>query len=137
MNILDRPYGALSKTVQLVTPLPSPPRFGIQYHFSWNDANPNDSVPVCGSSLRYYAYGLITRPWDAEIDCFETDGAASTIWRFAHNRASADGVHFNTQPLGSLSRDGRFFLFTSDWDGQLGIESHGTPRSDVWIVKLQ
>jgi hypothetical protein len=27
-------------------------------------------------------------------------------------------------------------MFTSDWDEQLGKETNGTPRSDVWIVKL-
>ena len=68
--------------------------------------------------------------------CIETDGAASTVWRFAHNRATWYPKYFNTQPLGSISRDGRFFLFTSAWDEQLGAESNGTPRSDAWIVKL-
>jgi hypothetical protein len=80
---------------------------------------------------------LIQRPWDAEIICLETDGQASTVWRFAHNRASADIEYFNTQPLGNVSPDGEFFLFTSDWDEQLGIEESGRPRSDAWIVKLQ
>jgi hypothetical protein len=33
--------------------------------------------------------------------------------------------------------DGRFMLFTSDWDAQLGTGTDGTPRSDVFIVKLE
>ena len=32
--------------------------------------------------------------------------------------------------------DGRFWLFTSDWDEQVGTESNGRSRSDVWILKL-
>jgi hypothetical protein len=79
----------------------------------------------------------ITVPYESEIFCVETDGLASTIWRFAHTRAHWYPGFFNTQPLGSLSRDGHFFLFTSSWDEQLGTESSGTPRSDAWIVRLQ
>lgn len=137
MNILIRPLGNFTSTTPLVSPLPSPPQFGIEKHFSWTNANTSDTTPVCASTYRYEAYGLIQRPWDAEIICLETDGQASTIWRFAHNRASADIEYFNTQPLGNVSPDGRFFLFTSDWDEQLGIEESGRPRSDAWIVKLQ
>jgi hypothetical protein len=96
----------------------------------------NDSVPVCASTYLDDADGSITQPFEGEIFCIETDGAASTVWRFAHNRATWYPKYFNTQPLGSISRDGRFFLFTSAWDEQLGTESNGTPRSDAWIVKL-
>jgi len=66
----------------------------------------------------------------------ETDGKASTIWRFAHNRAAWVNPYIQTQPLGNVSRDGRFFLFTSDWNGQLGVSADGTPDSAVFIVKL-
>ena len=79
----------------------------------------------------------ITKPFDGEIFCIKTDGIASTIWRFAHNRAIWVDPYFNTQPLGNVSRNGRFFLFTSGWDGQLGVDRDGVPRSDVWIVKLE
>jgi hypothetical protein len=75
--------------------------------------------------------GNITQPYEGEIFCVETDGLALTIWRFAHNRATYIRPFFQTQPLGSVSRDG---AFTSDWDEQLG--PNGTPRSDVFIVKL-
>jgi hypothetical protein len=97
----------------------------------------NDSVPVCASSYDVVDKDDITIPYEGEIFCVETDGIASTIWRFAHTRQHWYQGYFNTQPLGSLSRDGRFFLFTSSWDEQAGTESNGTPRSDAWIVKLQ
>ncbi|HKS75237.1 MAG TPA: hypothetical protein VJQ82_18670 [Terriglobales bacterium] len=137
MNFLIRPFADITKITPLVSPLPSPPQFGIQKHFSWTNANATDTNPICGSTLRYYSFGVIDRPWDGEIICVETDGLASTIWRFAHNRATADDEIFNTQPLGNTSPDGRFFIFTSDWDGQVGVDAHGAPRSDAWIVKLQ
>jgi hypothetical protein len=79
----------------------------------------------------------IDQPWAGEIFCVETDGRASTVWRFAHNRATYVEPYFHTQPLGGVSRDGRFFLFTSDWDAQLGIGTDGQPLSDVFIVKLR
>ncbi|MGB6477330.1 MAG: hypothetical protein WBF04_25025 [Candidatus Sulfotelmatobacter sp.] len=139
MNILKRPLSNLAQFTQLVSPLPSPPHFGDTKHFTWSNVDAKDSLPVCGSTYSYaedwQEYG-ITRPFEEEIFCVETDGIASTIWRFAHNRATWQTPYFNTQPLGNISMDGHFFLFTSGWDGQLGSEPNGTPLSDVWIVKL-
>lgn len=136
MNILKRPLSNLADIAQLVLPLPPPHYWGEEKHFTWSNAFQNDDVPVCGSNYVYDADGTITRPFEGEIFCIETDGGASTVWRFAHNRATYEDGYFNTQPLGSISMDGRFFLFSSDWDAQLGTESNGAPRSDVWIVKL-
>jgi hypothetical protein len=78
----------------------------------------------------------IDAPYDGEILCIETDGLASTVWRFAHNRAVWTEPYFNTQPLGNMTADGRYFLFTSGWDARLGNNHSGQPGSDVWIVKL-
>ena len=97
--------------------------------------NTLDNTPVCGSS---YGYDMDTdQPYAGEIFCVETDGLASTVWRFAHNRALYVKPYFQMQPIGNVSRDGRFYLFTSDWDGQLGPSADGTPDSAVFIVKLQ
>ena len=140
MNILKRPLNNLSQFAQLVSPLPSPPVFGNELHLTWNNVDSSDSLPVCGSTYwpgeNWLEYG-ITQAFEQEIFCVETDGVASTIWRFAHNRATWQDPYFNTQPLGNVSKDGRFFLFTSGWDGQLGPDSKGNPLSDVWFVKLQ
>jgi len=137
MNIVKRPLNDIAKVSQLVLPLPPPHYWGQDKHFTWSNVDVNDSVPVCASTYLDDADGSITQPFEGEIFCIETDGAASTVWRFAHNRATWYPKYFNTQPLGSISRDGHFFLFTSAWDEQLGTESNGTPRSDAWIVKLK
>jgi hypothetical protein len=43
----------------------------------------------------------------------ETDGHQYTVvWRFAHNCAKWINLFCNTQPLGNVSRDGRFFSST-------------------------
>lgn len=136
MNIGKRPFSNLTQITPLVWPLGLQPDFEQPKHFTWSNVDVNDSVPVCVSGYNYEGDTEITEPYDDEIFCIEADGAASTIWRFAHHRAIWVAPYFNTQPLGNVSRDGRFFLFTSGWDGQLGADSHGVPRSDVWIVKL-
>lgn len=136
MDIVKRPFDNIAQITPLIWPLPPPHYWGQDRHFTWSNVDVHDSAPLCASSYDYWDWGNITQPYEGEIFCIETDGAASTVWRFAHNRAIADYKYFNMQPLGSISKDGRFFLFTSAWDDQLGNEADGTPRSDVWIVKL-
>jgi hypothetical protein len=137
MDVVKRPFSDVSQVEALVWPLVPEHSFPQSRHFTWENVDVNDSVPVCASTYDEIDKDDITVPYEAEIVCIETDGVASTIWRFAHNRAHWYPAYFNTQPLGSISRDGRFFMFTSSWDEQLGNESNGTPRSDVWIVKLE
>jgi hypothetical protein len=136
MNTLLRPISNVNNYRQLVYPLVPPFHFGQEKHFVWTNGYFNDNLPVCASTYNYEGETEIDAPYDGEIMCIETDGLASTVWRFAHNRAVWVTPFFNTQPLGNLTLDGRWFLFTSTWDGQLGLDSHGVPRSDVFIVKL-
>jgi hypothetical protein len=136
MNILLRPLDNLDAYRQLVYPLNPPYHFGQSKHFVWSNGYFNDSLPVCASTYNYEGDTEINAPYDGEVFCIETDGLASTVWRFAHNRAVWIGPYFNTQPLGNMSPDGRNFLFTSGWDGQLGWDEYGDPLSDVWIVRL-
>lgn len=136
MQIVKRPFSDISQITSLVYPLPSPATWGQEHHFTWSNVDANDSAPVCLTTHSYDGDTEIDQPFAAEVLCVETDGLASTIWRFAHNRATFAPPYFQTQPLGSVSIDGRFFLFTSDWDAQLGLSPDGTPRSDVFVVKL-
>jgi len=134
MQTAIRPLSNIDDIAQLVVPVPYD--WGQAQLFTWNDVNTDDNTPVCGSNHNYEGYWTIDQPWAGEIFCIETDGVASTVWRFAHNRAFYVEPYFQTQPLGNVSRDGRFFLFTSTWDGQLGNAADGTPLSDVLIVNL-
>jgi hypothetical protein len=136
MNILIRPLDNVNDYRQLVYPLVPPYHFGQAKHFVWTNGYFDDTLPVCGSTYNYEGDTEISAPFEGEIWCIETDGLASTVWRFAHNRAVWVTPFFNTQPLGNMTPNGRWFLFTSTWDGQLGVDSKGIPRSDVWIVKL-
>lgn len=155
-----RPLSDLAADKLLVNPLPSPRQWNDS-HWSWSDANPSDTMPVCG--IFYNSHGTgngtqnvltspllqITAPYDNEIVCVATAGP-SRVWRFAHHRSSWDandsrGARFNwiSLPIGNVSQDGRFYLFSSNWTWSLGDEagSHGCPsagicRTDVFIVEL-
>jgi len=96
----------------------------------------NDNAPVCGNTYSYDGDESITQPYDGEIVCIETDGLQSTVWRFGHNRSVWEPAWSYTAPFGSISLDGRFLMFTSSWDNQVGTASNGGPRTDVWIIKL-
>lgn len=136
MNIWKRDIDNPDSYFQLVVPLKTPHQFDLTKHYSWNNANLGDNVPVCLSTYRYYSNDQIEGLWDGEILCIETDGVRSTVWRFAHNRTIV-GDEFQSQPLGNVSPDGRFFEFDSNWDGAVGLTREGLSRSDVWIVGLR
>lgn len=136
MNTYRRTLSDLTNITQLVNPLPLPHLWGMDIHFTWSGGHLNNNVPVCGSAYSSYGQNEVLQPYDGEIFCIETDLSASTIWRFAHHRATWDSEYYWSEPFGNVSLDGRFFMFSSGWDGQVGTNKHGDPRSDIWIVKL-
>jgi hypothetical protein len=136
MNTLKRPLGNLVATDQLVNPLEPPHYWEMEKRFAWSNGRLHDNAPVCGSTYSYDGDTTIARPYDDEIFCIESDGLASTIWRFGHHRAVWDPKYYYSAPFVSISPDGRFLLFTSSWDNQLGRTRDGGPRTDVWIMSL-
>src|SRR6185503_310865 len=65
------------------------------------------------------------------------------VWRFAHHRSNvtADGnpagLYFWYQPIANVSPDGRWILFTSNWEKTLGTDAaEGTFRQDAFLVRL-
>jgi hypothetical protein len=134
MQTALRPLSNISQIAQLLTPVPY--NWEEEQQFAWSNVDVNDSAPVCGTTHSYDGDTEIEEPFAGEVFCMETDGLASTVWRFAHNRAVYTEPYFQTQPLGSVSMDGRFLIFTSNWDAQLGTGVDGQPLSDAFIVKL-
>jgi hypothetical protein len=145
-EVMIRSFSNLSNYTELVNPLPTPHQWGDS-HWSWNDADPSDSMPVCGSIDG--APGPYQRAYVGEIVCVATSGS-SRVWRFAHHRAtglsnnsSDSSSNFWATPRGNVSQDGKFYMFTSDWESSLGDQkgSYGCPtsgqcRTDVFIVEL-
>ena len=110
-------------------------------HQSWNSADPNDSSPLLAST--WSSISPFPAPWYNEIIGVATDGSGK-VWRFAHSFITTRSQTFSTQyAIGSVSQDGRFFLFSSDWMGTLGSESGAHTckigkncRGDVFVVEL-
>jgi hypothetical protein len=143
MDVWLRPLNHLGNFTPIIIGLEPAKGFWYDSHFSWNNVDPNDSAPVCFSTYRPTnpdvpgAALLVTGPWENEIDCAETDGKASKVWRFAHTYSTAKNGFWST-PRGNVSQDGRFFMFTSDWEDQLGkIPNRDKYRTDVFIVELR
>jgi hypothetical protein len=144
MDTVSRPLNHLEKASTIITGLETTSKAEwFDSHFSWNNVDPNDSAPVCFSTYLPNnpdtpgAAPHVAGPWENEIDCAETDGKASKVWRFAHTYSTARNGFWST-PRGNVSQDGRFFMFTSDWEDQLGKLPTGDKyRTDVFIVELK
>jgi len=72
-------------------------------------------------------------------------GAGATVWRFAHHRSlltpdvpGTTMVSFWYTPRPNVSRNGRWVIFTSNWEKTLGFDpGDHTYRQDVFLVRLQ
>ncbi len=142
LELWIRPLTKLESTTPLITGLEPVKGPWYDSHYSWNNVDPDDSAPACFSTYQATnpdtpgASPLVTGPWENEIDCAETDGKASKVWRFAHTYSTARSG-FWSSPRGNVSQDGRFFMFTSDWEEQLGKTPNGEHREDVFVVELK
>jgi hypothetical protein len=121
---------------------PSTSDWNMDQHQSWNNVQPGDSLPFFSTTASSVSPFII--PWTNEVIAIAADGSGKT-WRFAHNFISTRSLNFSTQwGIGTVSQDGKFFLFSSDWMGKLGSES-GTAsctlgsdcRGDVFVLELK
>jgi len=144
LNFIIRPLNEVTKTITTTKPpaLPSE-RYWYALHISWNHINTEDSNPACLSTYSAYNPKSQGKALDTmaagenEILCIEVDGKDHKVWRFAHTYSTAQGGFWST-PRGNLSQDGRFYLFTSDWENSLGIEPETRSfRTDVFLVELR
>jgi hypothetical protein len=163
VSLLMRPLSDLQRSVQLLPPEITVPS-SMDVHWSWNNADPADTTPVCGaysrSSFKLQGNGTanpatnpvlsVRQAWDREVVCVATSGPPK-VWRFAHHHATGacnasakDGSCFGSIAIGNVSQDGKFFLFGSDWDWSLGSDPHnpgcptsGRCRTDAFVVELK
>jgi hypothetical protein len=111
-------------------------------HQSWNNADPADSVPFLASTWSPISKDF-PAAWYNEIIGVASDGSGK-VWRFGHSFISSRSGVFSTRyAIGSVSQDGRFFLFSSDWMGTLGSEEGDQTcrlasncRGDVFVLQL-
>jgi regulation of enolase protein 1 (concanavalin A-like superfamily) len=138
-----RELTALAETRDLISPVQAVKEVYLADHTSWNNAQPSIRVPVISSTYRYGNNPAPWRAWDDEIIGIETASGGGNVWRFAHHRSNvaADnnpaGLYFWYQPIANVSPDGKWILFTSNWEKTLGTDAaEGTARQDVFLVQL-
>jgi hypothetical protein len=120
--------------------LPAGGQQGIDLHIGWNSLN--DTKVFCGTT---WLNGVPTKAWTNEIMCWLPVYAASVNpFRFAQTENSGQSPIFQVQiATASVSMDGKWLAFTSDWQGTLGSTAGaGTCtlttncRGDVFAVRL-
>ena len=131
----------------LISPIVTPKEISLADHTSWSNAQPTAFVPVISGTYRYGDNTTPWRPWDDEILGIETGapaGAGATVWRFAHHRsvltpdAPSTVASFWYTPRPNVSPNGRWVIFTSNWEKSLGFDPlDRTFRQDVFLVRLQ
>jgi hypothetical protein len=134
-------------TRDMINPILTPQEVYLSDHATWANAQPDVLVPIISATYRFAASQNTTpwRAWDDEIIAIETDGASSSnVWRFAHHRSNIgsdsnpDNQYFWYEPRPSVSPDGRWVIFTSNWEKTLGtdVRDGGTARQDVFLLRL-
>ena len=136
-------------TRDVIVPVLSPQEVYLEDHPSWNNAQPDALVPFVSGIYRYGANDAPWRAWDDEIVAVQTSaapGAGATVWRLAHHRsniahdndATVLGFWYSPRPI--VSQDGRWVLFTSNWEKTLGTDPDGDPglayRQDAFVLAL-
>jgi hypothetical protein len=135
---------SLAQISDLIAPVQAVKEIYMADHTTWNNAQPDVLVPVISSTYRHGDNTAPWRAWDDEIIAIETaNGGGGNVWRFAHHRSNVTSdsnpatTYFWYQPIANVSPDGKWVVFTSNWEKTLGIDSaEGTFRQDVFLVQL-
>jgi hypothetical protein len=133
-------------TRDVIVPVLTPRQVNLADHPSWHNARPDTWTPFISALYRYGANTVEWRAWDDEIVAVQTGEAAGHVWRLAHHRSD---VRHDTDPLRisfwytprpNVSADGRWVLYTSNWEKTLGTdpggETGGSARQDVFLLRL-
>lgn len=89
----------------------------------WSYATQQDHLSMAGEtdewvlSCRYHTNaGAGSVAYDNECLQIKTDGSGA-VRRFVHHRAHAYNNDYDATPKAAMSMDGRYFTWTSNWDG--------------------
>jgi hypothetical protein len=137
-------------TRDVITNVLTPKEIYLADHGTWNNARPDRLVPFISGLFRSPASTTEWRAWGDEIVAVQTDAAAgadATVWRFAHHRTDVrndsdpSAISFWYEPRPNVSPDGRWVMFTSNWEKTLGTDPTGDAtthmRQDVFLVELK
>lgn len=144
-----RYLGTPFDTRDVISNVMMPKEVFLADHQSWHNARPDMQVPYVSA---LYRDGSTTewRAWDDEVVGVQTDpqpGTPAMVWRFAHHRSNLKNdtdptrSSFWYMPRPSVSDDGRWVMFSSNWEKSLGLDAGGSPdtayRQDVFLIRLQ
>jgi len=124
----------------------NPPQYGNwDTHFSWQNANAADSNLAIGSSF-VLGTEVPAQAWNNEVMGYDAKGSG-TVYRFGRNyiTGNTSATFAAEQGIGSVSQDGKWFAFASDWDCELGSNTGGATgttspyncRADVFMLQLK
>jgi hypothetical protein len=115
-------------------------------HPSWHNARADAWTPFISALYRYGDNQVAWRAWDDEIIAVQTGDPAGHVWRLAHHRSDvrhdtdASRIAFWYTPRPNVSPEGRWVLFTSNWEKTLGTDPGGdggtAARQDVFLLRL-
>jgi hypothetical protein len=145
-----RQLSAPLATHDVIATVLSPKEVYLSDHTTWNNARPDRLAPFISGLYRYGVNTAPWRAWDDEIIAVQSDAAPGTnptVWRFAHHRSNvahdSDPARtmFWYMPRPNVSNDGRWVLYTSNWEKTLGSDPTGeagaVARQDVFLVALR
>jgi hypothetical protein len=106
-------------------------------HTSWNNDDTSDLQPFFTSTVTIPLGTPISTAWQNEALGFSLTNPG-TVWRFLSTYNTGTSQFFSCQnAIGTVSQDGQWFLFTSDWGNTLGVDVAGNNRCDVFIGQLK
>jgi hypothetical protein len=108
----------------LIATFPSGEVTPVDHHSGWANANASDTNLFFATQTEtgsYCCFGNYPSAWYAEVNGLDPTGVSGVVKRFAHTYATGESLIFDTQQaIGSVSQDGRFYAFSTDWMGSLG-----------------
>jgi len=120
----SRLFTAPTASKNLITPMPKVkiiPR--LDSHLSWNNVGPADEAPFFATTT---STNTTWQTWQHEVLGFQN----GKVYRFCHTFNTGSSPLFSTaNAIGCVSQDGKFMLFSSDWQGQT--------KGDIFIVALK
>jgi len=133
------PIGSDAST-PLISPLLSPTDKLASTSASWSNSSGGPGAPLIVETQRQPSDTGPWRAWDGEIIAVRTDGQSSEVWRFAHNWNTYSGTIYSDNYyylfIPRVSQNGWFAIFDSNWNGTLGMDANGIPRTDAFVVAL-
>lgn len=138
-----RELDELDTCADMITPVLRPKEVYLDDHASWHNARPDKRLPCVTATYRYNNEAVEWRAWDDEVIAIATDGSG-IVYRFCHHRSDprdeedAASTYFWYQPIPSVSPDGKYVLFHTNYEKTLGPDptDPGRSRQDVLLARL-